>query len=352
MSNQSSAEQTDVKFAAAILAVRATTARRCGGLVKTADWKEQIQSLVGKLKNPGVNLAESLQGDASGVSHAKDVGIEALRNAIIGAGVGGGAGLLSSLGSDRRRRQPWNRALRGALIGGAMGGLGTGAYRGLEYATSDAPTQAVEQELSQEAATDRQQTLSQAKGETAKQPSMGSLDAAAQDIEGVAAAASGEEPLADKLRDTGSVLLGSPESTTTGKPVGAIAGGAAGAAALPSLRALRSAASDRWNLGNALRDAANTKGVIGAPTPKELAPILGDKQTFRRRLKPIGKQYPGVSKPVAQQALSRFRGPKPVHKPGWLGTVLPIAAGTWLGGEADQAFARQLYGQPPAGPPQ
>lgn len=52
-----------------------------------------------------------------------------LRSSLVGAGVGGGLGLLSSLRRDKEERQPWQSALTGAAAGGLLG-LGGSLLRG------------------------------------------------------------------------------------------------------------------------------------------------------------------------------------------------------------------------------
>ncbi len=50
------------------------------------------------------------------------------RNILLGAGLGGAAGLGSSFFRDKKERQPWQSALTGALAGGAIG-TGLSAYQ-------------------------------------------------------------------------------------------------------------------------------------------------------------------------------------------------------------------------------
>lgn len=56
--------------------------------------------------------------------------MEALRNALIGSGLGAGAGLISELGKDEKERD-YRRLLDKTLMGGLLGGGGTLAYRSL-----------------------------------------------------------------------------------------------------------------------------------------------------------------------------------------------------------------------------
>jgi len=124
--------------AAAILSLRLSIAQQTGGVTKEAGWKENVDTFVQNLmKQKDALLANlkrkpDLTGDAQ--NYWGNVGWESLRNALIGAGVGGVGGVASSLFSKRRKKDPWGKLLRGALLGAAAGGGGTAAYRGAEYA--------------------------------------------------------------------------------------------------------------------------------------------------------------------------------------------------------------------------
>jgi len=124
--SQSLPNVQDVDQGAAILAIRLTIAQRTGGIDKEADWKDTIDNFAKNLmtRKPTVG----------GKNYWGNVGWEALRNALIGAGVGGVGGTISSLFSKRRKKDPWGKALRGALLGAAVGGGGTAAVRGGQYA--------------------------------------------------------------------------------------------------------------------------------------------------------------------------------------------------------------------------
>jgi len=107
-----------VEDAGELLALRATLARR--GLRFTKEAQDPPQ--------PGF-FNSLAAGDSPGM--------EALRNALIGAGIGGIGGAASSLFAPKRRREPWRRALLGALLGAGLGGGGTAAYRAIEEKQED-----------------------------------------------------------------------------------------------------------------------------------------------------------------------------------------------------------------------
>lgn len=387
-------ENTDVNFVAAVLATRATAARRCGGLVKAADWREDLRAMFERIKKPGVNLAKSIAADPSGVSHFKNVGIESLRNALIGAGVGGAGGLASSLFSRRRKRQPFNRAIRGALLGGVAGGLGTGAFRGLEYGLSGAPGKALGARVTAENRAERDYNIAKGQGiavpgdrDTWIQHRADQYEAATRD-----AAATGDEvatgdeaatragarpPAIDSLRapparwdaqmandargvqgavanyfdeSTGqtagetassvaTTLLGTPDARVVNSPVplGAVIGGVAGAGAMP----LRRMAIDRAQLSRALHFNAEASGGP-APVRRGIMP-------WRR----LSAQFKGVTGPRARSALETYRlatKRKPPRIGGKFRTPALVAAGIYAGSQADQAGARYLYNTP-TGPP-
>jgi hypothetical protein len=360
----------DSKFASAVLAVRATRARRCGGLVKVADWKEQIQQLVARLKNPGVDIKGSFgAGGGGGGEHWKNVGMESLRNALIGAGVGGVGGAASSLFSRRRKKQPLNRAVRGALIGGTMGGLGTAAYRGGEYLKSPVPAAEAKGQLSWEQSLANQRAIAESQGIPFVEPQRPGppappapggagapkkdslieslLNEAGSKVKGVGAAIS-EATNADEYgrpratvgetaKNIGKTLVGDPSTWSTPVPAGALVGGTVGAGALPFSRMMMA----RWNLGTMLSDpaAAQARGL-----PSDLVRRGG-------RWRRMGRQFEGVSGSqarAARNATRRASGLRPRGLTGRsaLGSMLLGLTGAVGGGMADQQWASQLYGQP------
>ena len=133
-----------------IAAWLSNTAGRVGSAVSDAakSVREQANPVLSRIRNPNVNLAQTYSSpaniDEAFKQHLGNVGYESLRNALIGAGVGGVGGALSSLFDERRRRRPLSKALRGALLGATLGGLGTAGYRGGEYLTSEYPDRGLE----------------------------------------------------------------------------------------------------------------------------------------------------------------------------------------------------------------
>ncbi len=406
MSNPSSPELT-VKFAAAVLAVRATRARRCGGLVKTAagDWKENVQTFIGNLKDPGVNLQESFTGpkaDLTGAKHWKSVGMEALRNAIIGAGAGGVGGAASSLFSRRRKKQPFRRALHGALLGAGLGAAGTAAYRGLEFPLSgvfstmeDAKTQAGQKYdieatkgfkmpdrdtfIREEAAriikqqqapsatptaptTPTTSTTPTTPTTPAAPPDDSLLDAAERTAKGLGAVGEkyvdrwGEDdyPLREAAGQAGQTITG-------GHPVGAAAGATAAVFGRPAARVI----GDRWNLIRNLHSTAAQAETLPTGSARKLLLDQGKARTRptwnpatwgrpARRFSYRG-QVPGISPETAREAMKTYHAGRAPLKPfGRFGIkgLLAAALGAWGGGQAERYATQSLFGQPQYQPQQ
>lgn len=343
----------DVKFAAAILAVRATRARQSGGLSKTANWTEQIKTFVNNLKNPGVDITQNFADDPTGGKYWKNVGMESLRNALIGAGIGGVGGAASSALSGRRHKQPWNRALRGAVIGGTLGGFGTGAFRGAQSIFSQAPATAAEELAQKEQALARQKSVARAQGHVlpGEQAPKNMLQEGIQTAKGVASglASAEDEGLAGAAKNMATAVAGKPgETTVTDYPVGAVGGAAIGAGLVPGYQV----ASDRLMLGRAL-GTAERAGVAGMPSRLE---------RIRGPWRGLGSQFRDVDKLTAENAIEAMRKGRGLPSRGYsnvvptgargkaLAGILAIAGG-YLGGLYDKALARQMYGnrtwQPP-----
>jgi hypothetical protein len=152
--DRSSLNALTVKEAAELLAMRREASRMVGGIVKKADTAQQlaqyrdqignwlgntanqagqwyganVQPHLSKLLNTSPNYAAASRTGDMG-QYWQDTGLEALRNALIGGGIGAGAGGLKSLatGSDF-----WDDVSAGGLAGAGIGAAGTAAYRGAE----------------------------------------------------------------------------------------------------------------------------------------------------------------------------------------------------------------------------
>lgn len=173
--NRSSLNQLDVTRAAELLALRKAASAEVGGFVKEAD----LQSILAQLKayaSQAANQASKHVGDAAGwvgekakqvvpknirdtasniwnatpnyagaaetgelSSYWDAVRNEAIRNALLGGGVGGSLGALKGLISGQ---SIGGEALTGGLLGAGLGGGGTMVGRGFEALTGEAPSAA------------------------------------------------------------------------------------------------------------------------------------------------------------------------------------------------------------------
>jgi hypothetical protein len=134
-------EIDDVQQGADLLAARCMLARQLHDPVKEADWRDTVNQHVNRLTTASPDLAAAFGPTGGGSSqYWGDVGWESLRNALIGAGVGGVGGAASSLLSKRRRKRPLSSILRGALLGAGVGAGGTAMYRGGRYGLSSIPS--------------------------------------------------------------------------------------------------------------------------------------------------------------------------------------------------------------------
>lgn len=123
-------EQLDVEAAAGVLAQRAAASRDVGGLVKAAQWRDELWAYTEKRADFLQDLMKTTPGKPSSPTFVRDAGMEALRNALIGGGIGAGVGGVSELFSKRRKKRYLQRMLHGGLLGGAIGGGGTALFRG------------------------------------------------------------------------------------------------------------------------------------------------------------------------------------------------------------------------------
>jgi hypothetical protein len=111
-----------IKEASEILAEAAVIGRR---LREKTALLEGAQPYVDAIKGYG-NQAAQFAGDTmKNIATPPDNTWEAVRNGLIGSGIGAGVGGLASLGQPRGRRRSLSTMLQGAMLGGAIGGGGT-----------------------------------------------------------------------------------------------------------------------------------------------------------------------------------------------------------------------------------
>lgn len=343
-----------------------------------------------------MDLQKSFAGPEGLTGHWKNVGMEALRNAIIGAGVGGVGGAASSLFSRRRKKQPFRRALHGALIGGGLGAAGTAVHRGLEFPWSnvfstaeDAKTRAgwkydieatkgtkmpdrdtfIREEAAriikqQQAppATPAAPTTPTTSAAPAAPPDDSLLDAAERTGKGLGAVGEkyvdrwGEDdyPLREAAGQAGQTITG-------GHPVGAGIGATTAVFGRPAARYI----GDRWNLIRNL--GGETARAKLLPEGDELKQILAQGKSRTRPTwnpatwgRPARRfsyrgQVPGIDLDTVRESMKTYHaGRKPLKPLGRFGIkgLLAAALGAWGGGQAERYGTQSLFGRPQYQPQQ
>lgn len=199
-----------VEKAAMILAVRA----QLGQQVKAAAWYDGLQQL-------GQNVSQHAQQFGHNLMHAAPGSPwEYGRSALMGAGVGAGAGLLSD------QEHPVSSMLQGAVLGAGAGGGINALYRGMEGATAPSPRQTKEELAEQSRQTN---TTAAEENATASRGTVNApfADAGAALQHGNNAVANIDKPLTAGT-EAGKALGAAIPHDTPGQVGGAIGGGVAG----------------------------------------------------------------------------------------------------------------------------
>lgn len=112
---------SNIDEAAILLARRAVASRLAAGFVKQAagpDIQAKLQSIWNAVKEKAPEFWADTQAQVPKLWKNP-----AIRNAILGAGIGGSSGLLlNQLTGARKRKSPWASLLSGAGLGAALGG--------------------------------------------------------------------------------------------------------------------------------------------------------------------------------------------------------------------------------------
>jgi len=278
-------------------------------------------------------------GQAGATAGSPHIGWQAARNGLLGAGVGGIGGALSSLfAEDPEQRQPLSRALRGAIIGGSMGTLPS-AYEAVKQYMS--PSTGERKQQAAEQATEN--TIAAGAGESPKDLG-GKPQAAAP------AAADSNSPTQSKMhvpvlgdipQDTGTQANVNPLAKRT---VGALAAGGnldpRFASALFNSKEVNPAVTAAGGLGGAvLGNRLMWRGQVPGLWDKHLADVATGAVSANTPLGSIARgmqnKAPGFSRfKVKQPGLGRGAARALLQRQGGIGSRIARTLAGILGGAA------------------
>lgn len=273
---------------------------------KQAAWTDELGKYVGQAKDYAGQLGQQAGDTLRSIGQAGTPEMEATRNALIGAGIGAGAGGLMSLTQPKEKRRSLRSMTQGAVLGGLAGGGGTLAAQNLPgvwgtlngQTPTDLPKTVADAELDlrqmraqgykPEALQEQQQTVDALKQQlaSAAPPAADAADATAPATPPVKAPGMLERiPVAAESLAAGEPgnAIGAFAPNKTNAEYGAVGGLAAGTAAGFGVGHLL----DKGNISRVGGDAA-ASALQGAVSGPELAEIQKALPTYGHVIPPRG----------------------------------------------------------------